>query len=473
MRAMWGEPEMSWTLGHRHPFGVVRREFLQVGFSGFLGMGLPGLLAAPARGDDGKPKARAKSMILVFLTGGLGHLDSFDPKPDAPEGIRGEFKPIATKAPGVSFCEHLPGFAARADKLAVVRSMSHRHTNHLNATHWVLTGHEQPGAFFDKIASRDDYPCYASALDYIRPRPDGVPSGVNLPTYLVEGPLTWPGQHAGFLGPKHDPWQIKQDPNRPGFRVDDLSLPVGLSVERLDTRRHLLDDLARRRDAVESNADRDPLAEQRALAYSLLLSGKVARAFELDREDPKVRDRYGRHAFGQSLLLARRLVEADVPIVQVNMGRVQSWDTHSQNFKSLKNRLLPPTDKGVSALLDDLAASGKLDETLVVVTGEFGRTPKIGSSTGNANTPDGRDHWAAVFSTVFAGAGVRGGQVIGQSDKSGAYPASRPYTPADLAATVYTSLGIDPSTELIDRLGRPIRLSTGSVIEPLYSGQTI
>jgi uncharacterized protein (DUF1501 family) len=463
---------MSWTLGHRHPFGVVRREFLQVGFSGFLGMGLPGLLAAPARGD-GAPKARAKSMILVFLTGGLGHLDSFDPKPDAPEGIRGEFKPIDTKAPGVAFCEHLPGFAARADKLAVVRSMSHRHTNHLNATHWVLTGHDQPGAFFDKIASRDDYPCYASALDYIRPRPDGVPSGVNLPTFLVEGPLTWPGQHAGFLGPKHDPWQIKQDPNRPGFRVDDLSLPVGLSVERLDARRHLLDDLARRRDAVESKADRDPLAEQRALAYSLLLSGKVARAFELDREDAKVRDRYGRHMFGQSLLLARRLVEAGVPIVQVNMGRVQTWDTHSQNFKSLKNRLLPPTDKGVSALLDDLAASGKLDETLVVVTGEFGRTPKIGSSTGNNNTPDGRDHWSAVFSTVFAGAGVRGGQVIGQSDKSGAYPASRPYTPADLAATVYHALGIDPSTELTDRLGRPIRLSTGSVIEPLYSGQGV
>jgi len=455
--------------GHDHPFGVVRREFLQVGFSGFLGLGLTGLLAGKARAAGG-PKPRAKSMILVFLSGGLCHLDSFDMKPDAPEGIRGEFKPIATKVPGLRICEHLPGLAAHADELAIVRSMSHPQTNHLNATHQILTGHSQPGAFFDKIASRTDYPCYASALDYLRPRPDGVPSGVLLPTFLMEGPLVWPGQHAGFLGSKHDPWQIKQDPNKPDFRVENASLPVGFSVEQLDRRRNLLDEIGARRDAqaAASSWGHDPMAEQREVAYSLLLSGKVARAFDIGREDPRIRHRYGRHRFGQSLLLARRLVQAGVPIVQVNLGQVQNWDTHSGNFKRLKGELLPPTDRGVSALLENLAATGLLDETLVDLTGEFGRTPRIGKTTGNLNTADGRDHWSKVFSTVFAGGGVRGGQAIGQSDRIGAYPASRPYTPDDLAATIYASLGVDPATELRDRFDRPIRLCDGEPIAPLF-----
>ena len=455
--------------GHDHPFGVVRREFLQVGFSGFLGLGLTGLLAGKARAAGGT-KPRAKSMILVFLSGGLCHLDSFDMKPDAPEGIRGEFKPIATKVPGLRICEHLPGLAAHADELAIVRSMSHPQTNHLNATHQILTGHSQPGAFFDKIASRTDYPCYASALDYLRPRPDGVPSGVLLPTFLMEGPLVWPGQHAGFLGSKHDPWQIKQDPSKPDFRVENASLPVGFSVEQLDRRRNLLDEIGARRDAqaAASSWGHDPMAEQREVAYSLLLSGKVARAFDIGREDPRVRDRYGRHRFGQSLLLARRLVQAGVPIVQVNLGQVQNWDTHAGNFKKLKGELLPPTDRGVSALLEDLAATGLLAETLVVLTGEFGRTPRIGKTTGNLNAADGRDHWSKVFSTVFAGGGVRGGQAIGQSDRIGAYPTSRPYTPADLAATIYSCLGVDPATELRDRFDRPIRLCDGEPIAPLF-----
>ena len=470
-------------MSHQHPFGIVRREFLQVGFSGFLGLTLPGLLASQARARGANAGAggwrrtpRAKSMILVFTTGGLSHLDSFDMKPEAPDGIRGEFQPIDTKTPGIRICQHLPGLAARTDKLAIVRTMSHKHTNHLNGTHQVLTGQPQPGAFFDKIASRDDYPCYASALDYVRPRSDGIPSGVMLPTFLMEGPLVWPGQHAGFLGPKHDPWQIKQDPNQPNFKVEDLALPVGFSVERLQQRRDLLGELSARRDDLDkasaAAATQDPFATQQDLAYSLLLSGKVARAFDLGREDPKVRDRYGRHAYGQSLLLARRLVQAGVPIVQANMGRVQTWDTHSANFKSLKGRLLPPLDQGVSALLDDLSLMGLLDETLVVIAGEFGRTPRIGRSTGNVNTADGRDHWSACFSVAFAGAGVRGGQVIGHSDRLGAYPASRPYTPADFAATVYEALGLDPETEVHDRLNRPVRLVTGEPIAPLYSGST-
>jgi len=464
---------------HRHDAGFVRREFIQVGFSGLLGLGLPDWLASRAvesragTGDrDRTAPPRAKSVILVFLTGGLSHLDSFDMKPDSAEGIRGDFHPIATKAPGIQICEHLPGLAALTDKLAIVRTMSHAFTNHLNATHEILTGYPQPGAFFDKIASRDDYPCYASAVDYLRPRRDGVPSGVMLPTFLMEGPLIWPGQHAGFLGPRHDPWQVRQDPNRAGFGFEGLALPAGLSVERLDRRKSLLDQLAIRPDALAAHAKaaRDPFADQVERAYTLLLSGRVARAFDLSREGPKLRDRYGRHMFGQSLLLARRLVETGVPIVQVNMGRVQTWDTHSANFQTLKQRLLPPLDRGVSALLDDLAVRGLLDETLVVITGEFGRTPRIGSSTGNVNSRDGRDHWAAVFSAAFAGAGVRGGQTIGQSDKTGAYPDSRPYRPADLAATVYRALGIDPATQMKDRLDRPSLLCSGQEIEPLYDG---
>ncbi len=457
-----------------HPTGILRREFLQVGFSGFLGLGLNGLLAgrSPVRGGTASNPAsrKPKSMIFVFLTGGLSHIDSLDMKPDAPEGIRGEFKPIATSVPGIQVCEHLPGLASRAHMLAIVRSLSHEHTNHLNGTHQLLTGHAQPGAFFDKIASRDDYPCYASVLDKLRPSEAGVPSGVTLPTFLMEGPLTWPGQHAGFLGPKHDPWLIRQDPNLPGFRVRDLSLPEGLDADRVRRRRALLDDLGSYAGATAAHGDKDPFVDQREQAYSLLSSGRVAHAFEIEHEDPKVRDRYGRNMFGQSLLMARRLVQAGVPIVQVNMGHVQTWDTHSGNFTTLKGRLLPPTDQGVSALLDDLQASGLLDDTLVVVTGEFGRTPRIGRSTGNNNTKDGRDHWASVFSATFAGAGVRGGQVVGASDKMGAYPASRPYSPADFAATIYHVLGIDPTTELRDRLARPIQLCQGEVMAPLFSG---
>jgi hypothetical protein len=455
---------------HRHAYGMVRREFLQVGFSGFLGLGLPGLLAG--RASAGATTPRSKSMILIFMSGGLGHLDSFDMKPDAPEGIRGEFKPMGTKVPGIHYCEHLPGLASHADKLAIVRSMSHNYTNHLNATHEILTGHSQPGAFFDKIASRDDYPCYASALEYIRPRGDGIPGGVMLPTYLMEGPLTWPGQNAGFLGPKFDPLQIKQDPSKPSFREESLTPPIGFSIERMNRRRELLDEMLASRDALSAanSTARDPMFEQRELAYSMLLSGKVARAFDIHSEDPKTRDRYGRNMFGQSILLAKRLTDAGVPIVQANMGRVQNWDTHSGNFKRLKGELLPPLDKGVSALLDDLSSSGKLDETLVIVTGEFGRTPRIGASTGNANGPDGRDHWSKCFSIAFAGAGIRGGQVIGQSDRIGAYPASRPYRPGDFASTIYRALGIDPDTEVRDRLDRPIRLAYGEEISALYSG---
>jgi hypothetical protein len=455
-------------LGHRHTIGVTRREMLQVGYSGLLGIGLSSLLTHRAAAAQGSRPGKPKSLILVFCTGAPSHIDTFDLKPDAPAEVRGEFKPIATRVPGLAICEHLPRLAARADRYALVRSLAHRENNHLVATHHLLTGYPQPGAFFDKVASRDDWPCYSSALDYLRPRHDGIPSGINLPTFLMEGPLTWPGQHAGLLGPRHDPWQITRDPNAPGFHVDSLRLAPGIAVDRLSDRRSLLEQFNRQQERCLDAAAGRRLSDQQQLAFSILTSGKVARAFEMEQEPAAVRDRYGRHAFGQSLLLARRLVQAGVPVVQANMGRVQNWDTHGENFSRLKKQLLPPLDQGVAALLDDLEATGLLDETLVMMLGEFGRTPKISTMPG-AKSP-GRDHWAPCFFGVFAGAGVRGGQVIGKSDKIGAYPATTPYAPDNVGATVYHVLGIDPAAEVRDRQGRPVRLNRGEVMQSLFSG---
>jgi len=457
--------------GHRHSIGITRRELLQVGYSGLLGIGLPSLLARPAEAADAERSKSAssrkpKSIILVYLTGAPSHIDTFDMKPDAPPEIRGEFKPIATRLPGVHICEHLPRLAARADKYTLVRSLTHRENNHLVATHHLLTGYQQPGAFFDKMASRDDWPSYASALNYLRPRHDGIPSGVNLPTFLMEGPLVWPGQHAGFLGPRHDPWQIARDPNAPDFCIDSLRLSPGLDVSRLSDRSSLLGQVNEQQDRLAKLAVARRLTDQQQLALSVLTSGKVARAFEMDREPPAVRDRYGRHTFGQSLLLARRLVEAGVPVVQANMGHVQNWDSHSDIFPTLKKRLLPPLDQAVAALLDDLEASGLIDDTLVMMLGEFGRTPKI------TGTSPGRDHWAPCFFGLFAGAGVRSGQVIGKSDKIGAYPVTTPFSPDDIGATVYHVLGIDPALEVRDRQDRPVRLNRGEVMRGLFTGVT-
>jgi hypothetical protein len=459
--------------GHRHTIGISRRELLQVGYTGLLGISLSPLLAqravsAATKPAEGTPVRKPKSVILVFLTGAASHIDTFDMKPDAPPEVRGEFKPIHTSVPGLLVSEHLPRLAARANKYTVVRSLAHRENNHLVATHHVLTGYPQPGAFFDKVASRDDWPCYSSALHYLRPRHDGIPTGVNLPTFLMEGPLTWPGQHGGFLGPKHDPWQITRDPNAADFRVESVRLAAGLEIDRLRDRRALLDQVGRQQRDMEERAECRRLTDQQDLAFSILTSGAIARAFEMDREPVAVRDRYGRHAFGQSLLLARRLVQAGVPVVQANMGRVQNWDNHSAIFPTLKNRLLPPLDQAVAALLDDLEATGLLDDTLVMMLGEFGRTPKL-SRQGKSPAP-GRDHWAPCFFGLFAGAGVRPGQVIGKSDKIGGYPVTTPYTPDDIGATVYHVLGVDPASEVRDRQGRPVQLNRGRVIEPLFTG---
>ena len=442
-----------------------RRHLLQLGQSGLLGLGLGSFMnstSARAGDSNNEIQPRAKSLIIVFCTGAISHHDTFDMKPDAPLEIRGEFNPIQTPIPGTVICEHLPKLASRAHKYALIRSLSHKDNNHLMSTHHVLTGHLQPGAFFDKVASRDDWPCYSAGCEYLRPRTDGIPSGVNLPTFLMSSPLTWPGQHAGILGPMYDPWQIVGDPSSAEFRVDALTLAQEIDAVRLEQRRSLLSRLDQTA-VVSRDAAASRMNEDQKLAFSMLSSGKLSQAFEMHREPSSVRDAYGRHPFGQSLLLARRLVEAGVPIVQANMGPVQNWDSHQAIFSTLKGRLLSPLDQAVAALLDDLDSSGRLADTMVILLGEFGRTPKI-------NKEGGRDHWGPCFTGLFAGAGVQGGKVIGRSDDIAAYPDSAAYSPDDIGATVYQALGLEPHSIVHDRIGRPVHLNEGKVIEALYGG---
>jgi hypothetical protein len=450
----------------RVPPPPTRRAFLQVGASTAVGLSLPTILANRAAAAERRPSADARSVILVNLTGGMSHVDCLDMKPDAPAEVRGEFKPIGTAVPGIQVCEHLPQLAARMRHWALVRSFSHGEYGHLPGTHRLLTGATMPNqrqTDLDNVLSRRDWPCYAAGLAAARPRHDGIPSGVTLPHALIEGPLTWPGQHGGFLGPAHDPMLVTQDPNAPAFRMDTFTLADGTDPGRVEDRRSLLEQM-------ESSGSGDPAFRgHQQRAFELLTSGRVGGAFRLDREPTKLRDRYGRNSFGQSLLLARRLVQAGVPIIQANMGIVQSWDTHVDNWGRLKTRLLPWLDQALAALVDDLEATGLLENTFVAAIGEFGRTPKVSTLPGE-KIP-GRDHWAGVYSGLFAGGGVVGGRVIGKSDSRAAFPVSTAYTPFDLGATIYRTLGLDPDAEVRDTLGRPFRLNAGTPMDVLFQNR--
>jgi uncharacterized protein (DUF1501 family) len=454
---------------HSVPFGfrLNRRNALQVGTAAVLGTVLPNAPAVKASSDS-----RAKSVLIVMLSGGPSQLDTLDPKPNAPSEIRGEFSPISTTIAGEQVCEHLPRLALQMDEWAILRTMAHKEHNHLLATHVALTGRPTPiargGSDLDRVESRNDFPNFAAALDFLRPRTDGVPTGVSLPNYLIEGPLTWPGQHAGFLGPKHDPWQINHDPNAADFKMDTLSLPVGMTADRLTSRRALLNQLESGADALQSGHSAASFTEQQSVAFSLLTSERVATAFDIAEESDATRARYGRNKFGQSILLSRRLLEAGIPIVQATMGIVQTWDTHVDNWGRLKNRLLPQLDRGLEALIQDLSASGLLQHTLVIVMGEFGRTPKVSTLPGQ--TIPGRNHWAHAYSALFAGAGVRGGQVIGQTDATAAYPETRAWSPADVCTTLFDALGVQHEAAVIDPFGRPNTLLNGEVIRDLYTG---
>ena len=444
-----------------------RRDWLAS--TGAAAFGLP-MLPKVTGATEPAPIRRAKSIIMIYLPGGLAQHDSFDLKPDAPDSIRGEFRPIATEVPGIDICELLPQLAQRARQFALVRTMSHKENNHFPATHKALTGHVMPRQLpGDAVnaASRNDWPCYASAYDFLRPRSDGVPNGVALPYPLAGGATPWPGQHAGCISPKHDPWQLNNDPNQKTYRDETLSLPAGVTIERVGRRQRLLEQFEQERLPRLAATEVGAYHDLHGTAMGLLTSGRMARVFELEREPEHVRDAYGRHTFGQSLLLARRLIEAGVSIVQANMGGVQTWDTHASNFASLRDSLLPPLDRGLSALLDDLAGSGLLNETMIVMTGEFGRTPAISLVPGADDV--GRNHWAEVYTALFAGGGVQGGQTIGRSDAIGALPTTRSFSPDDLGTTLFAALGIPIHSELRDQFGRPLPLCSGQVINELYA----
>lgn len=459
---------MSKIAAHRHETGLTRRECLRAGAIGWWGISLADLWRMRACAETEGSKKR--SLIIAFCPGAPSHIDTWDPKPEAPAQIRGEFRTIAAKTPGVRLSEHLPLLAALSNKYTLIRSMTHGEREHEPGTHTMLCGLHKAPSQSGRANRSADRPNIGSILSYVRPGASDVPSAVVLPTKLTFQGNFFPGQNAGFLGAQYDPWHLDGDPNSAEFRPPDLELPRGLSLRRLDGRRDLLAEIETQRRDLDRSASVARLDGFRRKAASLLSSRKTRDAFDLNREDPRLRDRYGRHMMGQGLLLARRLVEAGVGFVQVNLGVMNHWDTHSDNFGRLKNELLPPYDRGVSALIEDLDRRGLADETILIVTGEFGRTPRVGLQTTVANAaPNGRDHWGGVFSTLVYGGGLKGGQVLGSSDRMGAYPASHPHTPADLAATVFRQLGVEPRQEIRDAFGRPFILNEGTVIDALLA----
>jgi len=398
------------------------------------------------------------------MAGGPAHQDTFDMKPDAPSGYRSAFRPISTKVPGIDICEHFPHLAGHTDKLALVRSVTHTDNNHSTAAHWMATGYAHRVSQENFVASRRDHPHVGSVVAKLTSGRSQLPRYVNLPerSHNDNGALT-PGQDAGFLRGVYDPFWIESHPDSKDFEVPSLRMHEDLSTVRLRARSNLLQtfDAARPQFDWAQQVEGTDLYDQQAL--DLIASSAAHRAFDLRQEDAKMRDRYGRWAFGQSLLLARRLLEADVKLVTVNWPRHKSpkifkhWDTHSNGFKVLKDQLIPYADRPVATLLEDLAQRGLLEETLVVWTSEFGRSPK--------GQHDG--HWGACNTIWMAGGGVSGGQVYGSSDRHATYPATNPVRPADLTATVFHLLGIDPHTTIHNGRGRPMPISDGRVIREI------
>jgi hypothetical protein len=393
----------------------------------------------------------------------MSHLESWDLKPDAPVEIRGEFAPIATATPGIFISEHLPLLARQTEKLAIVRSIFHDDSAHGRGMYWNLTGHRPPRAGNIPPMS-NDWPSLPAMVSKLRPAPPGVPPAVRVPYPMVDNDTLQAGEYGGWLGVKYDPIVMRPPAGEPFGGVsrtlgsEVLELKYG-DVDRTRSRKELLATLDKPQPRREEYGGFHHFQQ---LATDILLGSAVRNAYDLDREDPKIRESYGNHLGGQSMLLARRLTEAGVPVVQVccaagdlNGGAGDMWDTHSDNFNRLKNRLLPVFDRGVSALLQDLADRGTLDETLVVMLSDFGRTPRI-------NGGAGRDHYPGVYSVALAGGGIQGGQVYGSSDSSGAFPREKPCGPPDIHATIFQQLGISPRAEIRDQLGRPFAVSDGN-----------
>jgi hypothetical protein len=428
--------------------GPSRRSFLQVGGLTTLGMSLPGLLAAQANAEaDVVPRGRAKSVLLVFMGGGLSHHDSFDLKPDAAEEIRGKYTSIETNVPGLRVGELLPRMAQTMDKVCLVRSGAHNNDHHETATNWVLSG--RFGTPFG------DWPAMGAVASHEFGFDGTLPPYVAIPN---NPSFTWELGKSAFLGGRCESFKVG-NPNDKNFRVRDLFAPEQFSDRRVQRRQSMLetvDQLARR---VEGSDAIDSYDQYQQRATSMVLSPKAREAFAIERESDELRERYGRNTFGQSCLMARRLVEAGVKFATVNYA---GWDHHAKIFESLDNKL-PEFDLGFSALIDDMHRRGLLEETLVVCMGEFGRTPKI-------NKDAGRDHWGPAASLLFAGAGVQPGRVIGATDRDGAFVTEKPFAPADVAYTVLSSLGIDPRKQLFTGDGRPVEiLESGRRMEELFS----
>ncbi|MEX2120035.1 MAG: DUF1501 domain-containing protein [Pirellulales bacterium] len=464
-----------------------RRKLLSLGSLGLVGLTLPKLLRAEAAFPPARRKP-ARSCILFFLEGGPAHQDLWDMKPSAPYEVRGEFKPVATSTPGLHVCEHLPLLARQMHHLALVRSVHHRVGDHNAGAYYTLTGRspDKPGGLIVSDEP-ENFPPFGSALAHLRPIDRQLPPFVHLSDIMSNNGSDLPGQRAGFLGAAFDPF-VAGDPSAPGYQVPGLALPAEIPLERFEARQQLLARLDRSLAAAPDQPEFQRLDAHYRQAFELLAASQARRAFDLSQEPDSVRRRYGLPDrtdrsvearkfgglphLGQCMLLARRLIEAGVRLVTVGTGRRfdQSWDTHRDHFPLLKRSLLPYADRAFSALLEDLAASGLLDETLVVAMGEFGRTPRLGQITSGAGADaGGRDHWPHCYTVLLAGGGIAGGAVWGQSDKHAAYPSRDPVGPEDIAATIYHALGIDPDTRIIDRLGRPQSIALGTPIFDLFS----
>jgi hypothetical protein len=443
--------------------GLTRRDFVHVGGLGAFGLALPTLLrAAEPRGSFG----RAKRCVLLFLTGGPPQHDTWDMKPNAPERIRGELRPIATNVPGIQISELFPKLSRHADKLCIVRSVTHADRTHTSAGYTMLTGVPHPSANAATAANirpgPHDHPHLGALRARVLPSRSGVPPFVALPEAIKDaGVNPYPGLDGGLLGNQFGPFRIEANAERTGFQFPDVFLPRNITAGRLEERRLLRERIEQTVRRIEATPIGDMDAWYRQ-AFDVMCSSGVREAFAIEREPAKLREQYGSHLFGQGCLLARRLMEAGVGLVAVYWhyeGPDDSpvWDTHQNNFPHLRERLMPPTDAAMSALLADLDARGMLDDTLVLCMGEFGRTPLV-------NRLGGRDHWSALQSVVLAGAGVRMGTTFGSSDRDGAYPAESPVTPADLTATLMYLLGIPADLEIVDRTNRPVRACLGSPV---------
>jgi Protein of unknown function (DUF1501) len=443
---------------------------LQAGSIASLGLGLGDLQSRLALAQEtglSIPKQRAKACIFLFMWGGPSQLETFDMKPDAPAEVRGEFNPIATKVPGTQICEHFTQLAGLTDKLAIIRSLTHDDPAHLSSGHATLTGQLAPVLKSDdEPPSAKDSPHLGALVSKYRTSPNGLPSFVTMPWKAFHPAAPGgeaPGQHGGWLGSAFDGMLLGGDLNDPSWHPQGLSLPADIGIARLQSRVELLKTLDAQRASLQQSIGTSAYGSHQTRAMEMIASGNVRTAFDLSQETDATRERYGRNIHGQCVLMARRLVQHGVPLVSVNWHNdgKNFWDTHGDNFNRLKNDLIPPADRALSALLMDLEERGMLDETIVAWVGEFGRKPQI--TPNNA----GREHWPFCYSGILAGGGIRPGVVYGSSDKHAAYPTSNPVTPQDFSTTILHAMGLPTETALLDREERPHQITSGRVLREL------